>query len=333
MSGPSLTAGASIGRRYTITKLIGQGGMGEVYEAIGPNQEIVALKILHKRALADADIVARFKREAEIASKIRSPYVARVLAAGKEPDGRLWIAFERLHGEGLDARVKREHYLSMSDVVPIVSDTLKGLQTAHEAGIVHRDIKPANLFVEQVMQPGQVRPDTGEIVVAPLERTRILDFGVSKVKSPSQAEASLTAFDATLGSFAYMAPEQVRGSARVDARADLYAVGAVCFRALAGRLPYEGTTAVTLVALKLDKDPPSLAAVTGEEWPSAIETFLQTLMARERERRYESAKEALAAWEAIHSGVPKLRAERKRTRNPESEDEVTQITQSTYTGD
>src|SRR6185436_15168346 len=128
-----------------------------------------------------------------------------------------------------------------------------------------------------------------------------LDFGVSKMRSRAgrKSEPSLTAFDATLGSFAYMAPEQVRGSARVDERADLYALGAVAFRALTGRLPFEGSNALTLIALKLDREPPSLTSTTGDEWPTSIERFLEKMMARERDRRFASAGEALDAWHKV----------------------------------
>ena len=105
-----------------------------------------------------------------------------------------------------------------------------------------------------------------------------------KSSATRRSEPSLTAFDATLGSFAYMAPEQVRGSARVDERADLYALGAVAFRALTGRLPFEGSNALTLIALKLDRDPPTLAQTTGDTWPAAIEKFpLEDHGARARE--------------------------------------------------
>lgn len=96
-----------------------------------------------------------------------------------------------------------------------------------------------------------------------------------------------------------MAPEQVRGSARVDERADLYALGAVAFRALTGRLPFEGTNALTLIALKLDRDPPTLAYVTGDTWPASIEKFLAKIMAREKEKRFASAGEALEAWRKV----------------------------------
>ena len=96
-----------------------------------------------------------------------------------------------------------------------------------------------------------------------------------------------------------MAPEQVRGSARVDERADLYALGAVAFRALTGRLPFEGSNALTLIALKLDRDPPTLAQTTGDTWPAAIEKFLSKIMSREREKRFGSAVDGLESWRKV----------------------------------
>ena len=295
-SEPGLVPGSIIGGIYKIRRLIGQGGMGEVYAAEARSGEKVALKVLHERAAQDPDLVARFNREADIAKKIASPYVAAILGSGKEKDGRLWIAFERLVGEGLDERLRREQYLSFAEVAPIIEDSLQGLNAAHQAHVVHRDIKPANLFIEKrKLTPEEIQHGDAE------ERTRILDFGVSKMKSSAarRSEPSLTAFDATLGSFAYMAPEQVRGSARVDERADLYALGAVAFRALTGRLPFEGSNALTLIALKLDRDPPTLAQTTGDTWPAAIERYLAKIMARERERRFGSAMEALDGWRKV----------------------------------
>ncbi|HVH45331.1 MAG TPA: serine/threonine-protein kinase, partial [Labilithrix sp.] len=201
-SEPGLAPGSVLGGFYKIRRLIGQGGMGEVYAAEGRGGEKVALKVLHERAAQDPDLVARFNREADIAKKIASPYVAAILGSGKERDGRLWIAFERLVGEGLDERLRREQYLSFAEVAPIVEDALQGLHAAHQAHVVHRDIKPANLFIEKrKLTPEEIEDGDAE------ERTRILDFGVSKMKSGSarKSEPSLTAFDATLGSFAYMA--------------------------------------------------------------------------------------------------------------------------------
>lgn len=293
---PGLSPGSVIGGIYKIRRRIGQGGMGEVYAAEGRNGVKVALKVLHERAAQDPDLVARFNREANIAKEVKSPYVAAILGAGKERDGRLWIAFERLVGEGLDERLRREQYLSFAELAPIVEDALQGLHAAHAAHVVHRDIKPANLFIEK-RNLSEEDVANGEHE----ERTRILDFGVSKMKAGAarRSEPSLTAFDATLGSFAYMAPEQVRGSARVDERADLYALGAVAFRSLSGRLPFEGSNALTLIALKLDRDPPTLAQATADMWPATIERFLAKIMSREREKRFSTALEALDAWRKV----------------------------------
>jgi serine/threonine-protein kinase len=326
---PGSLIGTTMGAIYKMRRLIGSGGMGEVYAAEGKSGEKVAIKVLHDKAAQDKDLVARFHREATIAAQIKSPYVAGILGAGKDRDGRLWIAFELLSGEGLDERLRREQYLSFADVAPIVEDALQGLVAAHAAHVIHRDIKPANLFVEKRrLSAREIAQDEPE------ERTRILDFGVSKIRTvkgqKQKSEPSLTAFDATLGSFAYMAPEQVRGSARVDERADLYALGAVAFRALSGRLPFEGQNALTLIALKLDRQPPTLSATTGDEWPGSIERFLGRMMARDRDKRFESAMEALGVWRKVcrqMGNVP-----RRRPRTLPVREERTDASARTYTG-
>jgi eukaryotic-like serine/threonine-protein kinase len=322
--------GCVVGGHYKVRRLIGQGGMGEVYAADGKNGEKAALKVLHEKAAQDPDLVARFQREAEIAANIKSPHVACILGAGKDRNGRLWIAFERLVGEGLDERIRREQFLSFADVAPIVDDALQGLHAAHRAHVIHRDIKPANLFIEKrVLTERDI--DRGE----PDERTRILDFGVSKYRARNgqqNSEPSLTAFDATLGSFAYMAPEQVRGSARVDARADLYALGAVAFRALTGRLPFEGSNALTLIALKLDREPPSLASTTGDAWPQTMERFLAKIMARERDKRYASATEAIEAWRKVCKVMGNLPQQRVPSRTAPHRDDEFELTSPTFAG-
>jgi serine/threonine-protein kinase len=314
---PGSLVGCVVGGRFKIKSVIGQGAMGVVYAASGAAGEDVALKVLHEKAAEHPDLVARFQREAQVAGRIQSPYIANVLGAGKDRNGRLWIAFERLHGEGLDVRIRRERYLSFADVAPIVHDALHGLSAAHGAGVVHRDIKPANLFLE-----GRSRTTKSAPRAPHDERTRILDFGVSKFRGRGRQESSLTGFDATLGSFAYMAPEQVRASARVDGRADLYALGAVTFRMLAGRLPFEGSTAVNLIALKLDRDAPSLADITGDTWPAALEKMLSRMMARERDRRFASAREALDAWSSVCQAMGDMPRRAAPTRAPSQEDTI-----------
>jgi serine/threonine-protein kinase len=323
---PGSLAGTTLAGIYKMRRLIGSGGMGEVYAAEGKSGEKVAIKVLHDKAAQDKDLVARFHREAAIAAQIKSPHIASILGAGKDRDGRLWIAFELLSGEGLDERLRREQYLSFAEVAPVVDDALQGLAAAHTADVVHRDIKPANLFIEKRrLSARDIAAEESE------ERTRILDFGVSKIRTPKgqRSEPSLTAFDATLGSFAYMAPEQVRGSARVDERADLYALGAVAFRALSGRLPFEGQNALTLIALKLDREPPTLSSTTGDEWPASIERFLARMMARDREKRFASADEALATWRRVCRQMGN--APRKRPRMLPVREERTDVTARSIT--
>ncbi len=262
--------------------------MGEVWAATKPNLgHDVAIKVLLPNAALKPDLVARFEREAKVTASIDSEYVCRLLAHERDKSGALLLVFERLDGESLSERLKREIYLPFAEVGPIVDDALQGLWAAHAVGVIHRDLKPGNIFLEWIDEPDR------------RERAKILDFGISKLSKKDGArrdEPSLTDFDATLGSFAYMAPEQVRGAARVDERADVYSMGAVAFRALAGRLPFEGSNAGMIIALKLDRPAPSLSSVTDDHWPAGLERFLAKALQRDPEHRFASADEALHEW-------------------------------------
>ncbi len=321
--------------------------MGEVWAATSDGPDAldergalrprdVAIKVLLARAAMKPDLVKRFEREAKIASAIKSPYVCQLVEVGEAPDGAHLLVFEQLTGESLADRLKREQYLPFSEVGPIIDDVLQGLCAAHAAGVIHRDLKPGNIFLEQIPPAppsGRYAPPSGGFGTAGgayaqrgaaddgpderLERAKVLDFGISKLARREKGEPTLTAFDATLGSFAYMAPEQVRGAARADERADIYAVGAVAFRALSGRLPFEGTTAAVLVAMKLDRQAPSLAEATGERWPAGIERFLERALERKKERRFGTASEALTAWRSIQpANITRARRTASRSRPP-----------------
>jgi eukaryotic-like serine/threonine-protein kinase len=276
---------------YRVTALLGRGGMGEVWAASGPDGTEVAIKVLLPKAALRPEMVARFEREAHVTASIASDYVCKLLDHQRDAStGAHLLVFEKLEGESLSDRLEREVYLPFAEVGPLVEDAFRGLSDAHRAGVIHRDLKPGNLFIEWTNDPA--RP----------ERAKVLDFGISKLTKKEGArreEPSLTDFDATLGSFAYMAPEQVRGAARVDQRCDIYAMGAVAFRALAGRLPFEGHNAGMIVALKLDRPAPSLSAVTDDQWPAGLERFLARALHRDPDERFPSADEALAAWSAI----------------------------------
>jgi serine/threonine protein kinase len=276
---------------YHVTQLLGRGGMGEVWAATSPDgAHEVAIKVLLPNVAMKPDIVARFEREARVTAAIESDYVCKLLGHKRDPSGAHLLIFEKLDGETLSERLKRELYLPFGEVGPLVDDAFQGLHAAHQSGVIHRDLKPGNIFIEWTNNPE--RP----------ERAKVLDFGVSKLTKKGKGrrdEPSLTDFDATLGSFAYMAPEQVRGAARVDQRADLYAMGAVAFRALAGRLPFEGSNAGMIIALKLDRAAPSLSEVTGDRWPAGLERFLHCVLQRDPEQRYETAAQALNVWREI----------------------------------
>ncbi|MCA9625955.1 MAG: serine/threonine protein kinase, partial [Myxococcales bacterium] len=177
---------------FRVTQLLGRGGMGEVWAAVAPAGNEVAIKVLLPTAAMKPEIVARFEREARVTAQIDSDYVCKFLAHERDPEGAHLLIFEKLNGETLSERLKRELFLPFAEVGPIVADAFQGLVAAHRAGVIHRDLKPGNIFIEWTGHPD--RP----------ERAKVLDFGISKLtnKGKGRDEPSLTDFDATLGSFA-----------------------------------------------------------------------------------------------------------------------------------
>lgn len=288
-TGDESLIGRVVASEYTVESFLGGGAMGEVYGARSACGQ-VAIKFLRKEHADDPDVVARFQRESKLARALRSEHVAAVLDSGVEADGRVWIAFERLVGETLDARLKRE-VVPVADLRWIIDGVLQGLADAHRARIIHRDIKPANIFLES----------SG--------RARILDFGVSKLVRAESSESTtgLTTAGDALGTANYMAPEQMQSAATVTARADLYSVGVVLFRLLSGRLPFEAGSYAHLRACKIHDDPPALSALTGEVWPETVEAFVQNLMAREATHRFVTADAANNAWRFTWSALAERR--------------------------
>jgi serine/threonine-protein kinase len=268
-----------VGSAYRLGELIGRGATGEVYAAIGPSGEPVALKFLQPAAARSSELVGRFRREARVAAAIASPHVARVLGSGKDRDGRLWIAFERLPGETLEQRLLRRGTLPLGEAAWIVEHLLEGLSAAHVAGVIHRDMKPANVFL-----------DDGA------EHARILDFGVAKVLDVAPDADGATTTHEELGTPVYMAPEQLARAGDVDPRADLYSAAAIAFVSLAGELPFEGTTSGARLHHKLYRDALRLVDVTGFVWPDLIERWLARSLARRPEQRHRSASDSLAEW-------------------------------------
>jgi serine/threonine-protein kinase len=268
--------GTVLGDTYEIARLIGEGGMGRVYEArqvrLGKR---FAVKVLHQMLAADRDALARFRREATAAVAIVSPYVAEVVDVHATRDGRPYLVYELLEGEDLGVLLERDGTLSITRAARIARQVASGLGAAHAAGVVHRDLKPENIML--------LKGNNGE------DRVKVLDFGIAKVT----AEDKLTRTGAVLGTPAYMAPEQARGTG-LDHRCDIYALGAILYRAVTGRAAFGGTdVGRTLTSVIWDE--PERPKTLRKELPDAFELLIQRAMAKDPDGRFASMAELDAA--------------------------------------
>ena len=255
---------------FKLGVLIGRGGMGEVYEAtaVGDQRE-AAVKLLHAGTLADRVSVARFMREAQVASKLDTPFVVRVLEVGTTTGEVPYLAMERLRGHDLAHQLRRQRRLHLEHAQQLADQVAQGLEAARLAGIVHRDLKPHNVFLGQDA------------------RWKILDFGVSK----SGGTGTLTKGH-VIGTPAYMAPEQARGE-DVDHRADVYSLAAILYRSVTGHPAFTGKDVPTTlydVVYRVPTQPSLLVAL-----PADVDRVLAIGLAKHQADRFSSAVE-LAGW-------------------------------------
>lgn len=262
---------------YRILKVLGVGGMGVVFQAQDTTLErIVALKAMLPAVAARAANRQRFVREARATAAIRHEHIVTVFNVG-EDRGYPYLVMEFLEGQTLEERLVREKTLSIDEVLRIGVQIARGLAAAHARGLVHRDIKPANVWLER---------DSG--------RVKILDFGLARATADP---GHLTLSGIILGTPAYMAPEQARGE-DVDARADLYSLGALLYRLCAGRLPFRGKdTLAILTALAIESPPPIHHARS--DVPAALEHLILRLLSKTREDRPANAPAVCEALERI----------------------------------
>ncbi len=274
--------------RYEVERTLGAGGFGSVYLArhtvLGTR---VALKVLSPRHTTTPGMVERFLREAQTAAGIGNPHIVGVSDAGVTKEGLPFLAMEVLEGEDLEARLRRSGAIELPLAIDLMLQILAGLEAAHFAGIVHRDMKPANVFLTR-------GPDGRPFA-------KILDFGISKVLDPGRA-SPLTGTGMTLGTPAYMAPEQLQNTRAVDHRADLYAAAAIFFEMLTGRLPYPAETLSDLLQRVQGRPPDRLEAFLPSA-PPALGVFMQRALALHPEGRFASAGEMAGELRAIQSGV------------------------------
>src|SRR5215469_8238424 len=255
---------------YRLEERLGAGGMGVLYRATDLKLgRTVAIKLLARHLVSDEAAKARFVREARAASALDHPNIATIHEIGEE-NGELFIAMSLYEGETLKQRLEKGR-VAVDETLNILRQVLLGLEAAHSAGIVHRDIKPANILVTS---KGTVK---------------ILDFGLAKLISDSQAQ-TMAAMGQAMGTLLYMSPEQLRGEA-VDARSDLWSLGVLTYELLAGTSPFRTDSNAATVSRILNDEPASLAAVPGV--PDWLAELVSQLLRKNPAARPQTASEGL----------------------------------------
>ena len=292
--------------RYQLEKRLGRGAMGQVYRARDQNlvTRSVAVKTVRpdilsdEEALQDGEAIARFEREARAAASIRHPNVVDVTDFGKSPDGVFFLVMEYVDGESLYQLLRREGTLDIQRTITILGQVVAGVEAAHDEGILHRDLKPANIFITQRLRRAGSSPGSaaGQPRWGSSSGTdgfvKVGDFGLAKIIHADQsgtASVSGPQSRGIIGTPEYMAPEQMQTGVQLDARADIYALGAIAYHMLGGRPPFIGDLA-QLVAQKLMQSPPSLLSLRSDISPEVDRVILRAL-ARDAAERPPNAGE------------------------------------------
>jgi len=300
-----LAAGQQIGH-YEILRLLGEGGMGEVYLAQDRKlHRKVALKLLPASFTTDKERVRRFEREAHAASALNHPNILTIHEI-EEADVLHFIAMEYVEGETLRQRMSRSR-LALNESLDIAIQIASALVAAHRAGVVHRDIKPENLMLRE---DGIVK---------------VLDFGIAKLVEQAPVEPSTGALTqiktdtgVVLGTSSYMSPEQARGLA-VDARTDIWSLGVVLYEMAAGRVPFEGATTGDVIVSILEHNPPPLTEFCPEA-PVELQRIITKALQKDREERYQTANDLLTDLKSFRQELD-FEAKLERSQQPNSNGE------------
>jgi eukaryotic-like serine/threonine-protein kinase len=285
--------GETLANKWTIDKLIDVGGMAAVYQATHRNGKRVAIKMLHPHIATHPDVRERFLREGYVANQVDHPGAVSIVDDDTAADGAPFLVMELLEGESLDQWMARAgEVLPVPDVLAVADQVLDVLSAFHARNVVHRDIKPGNLFITK----------TGVV--------KVLDFGLARLRDP-RLGGSPTATGIVLGTASYMPPEQAQGKTeQVDARSDVFAVGAVMFRALTGRAIHDGRTPADRLFQAMKDRAPSLSVIA-PHMPVWIVGVVDKALSFAKEDRFGSAEEMRVA---VRSTYAQLRQQAVRVK-------------------
>jgi serine/threonine protein kinase len=256
---------------YQNLELIGRGGMAEVYKSTHPQlHQRVAIKILPDHLGAEEDFRKRFTREAQIVSKLEHPNIVRMFDSG-ENNGKHYMVMEYLTGKDLSEFIRANGKLTLAQALPLVQQIASALDYAHIQGLVHRDIKPSNVLLDMT--------STNNI------RAILTDFGIAKI---IRSNTAMTKTGGMLGTFEYMAPEQIQESANVDSRADIYALGIMVFQMLTGDVPFKHNNPGALLIAHLTQPPPD-ACKTLRDLSEQVCKAIQQAMAKKPDERFATS--------------------------------------------
>jgi TolB-like protein/Flp pilus assembly protein TadD/predicted Ser/Thr protein kinase len=274
-----LTRGTTFAARYEVIEELGKGGMGKVYRVFDEKiEEEVALKLIQPEISSDKKTIERFRNELKVARKIAHRNVCKMYDLGQEEDSH-YITMEYVPGESLKSMIGMMGQLSAGQVVFIAKQVCEGLAEAHRLGVVHRDLKPSNIIIDRE------------------GNTHIMDFGIAR----SLKAKGVTAPGMMIGTPEYMSPEQVDGK-EVDQRSDIYSLGVILYEMTTGRLPFEGDTSLS-IAIKHKTETPPEPGQYNAQIPEGLSQLILRCMDKDKEKRYQEAKELLSELIKIEEGI------------------------------